>query len=211
MTYQRPEIPRTTFVDADGAVIPYGSRWDFAAGPPEDAYSVLAHPERFAPLKDVADALIGHLVATYDVTREDAESFPELEERGVQRAVRLTPTDPLAARLTFGFADHPGLRVRAGVLHEDLFPVCACDACDEDVEVLAGQLEDMVFDVVEGNFRERVSPGLDPRVAFQFQSVRGGRSGEGSPGPHVSRRDLVAARKRLRGLLDGRWAAWPAR
>jgi len=211
VTYQRPDIPRTTFVDADGAVIPYGSRWAFAAGPPEDAYSVLTHPERFAPLMDVADALIDHLAATYHVTREDAESFPEFGEWGSLRAVRLTPTDPLAARLTFGFADHPGLRVRAGVLHEDLFPVCACDACDEDVEALAEQLEDMVFDVVEGNFRERVSPGLDLRVGFEFESVRGGRSGEGSPSLNVSRRELVAARKRLRGLPDGRWAAWSRR
>ena len=36
--------------------------------PPEDTYSVTRHPERFAPLLEVARALREYLVATYDVT-----------------------------------------------------------------------------------------------------------------------------------------------
>lgn len=59
------------------------------AGPPDDAYAVVTHPERYAQLHEVADALLAHLLATYEC--EVAEDAPS-DERGVReiRAVRLT-------------------------------------------------------------------------------------------------------------------------
>ncbi|MDO8150372.1 DUF6226 family protein [Isoptericola sp. b408] len=47
-TYVRPALPAVVFRDDAGAPIPYGARWTDRAGPPEDTYSVCAHPERFA-------------------------------------------------------------------------------------------------------------------------------------------------------------------
>lgn len=63
--YARPEIPVQVFRDAAGQIIEYGNRWG-AGAPPEDSYSVDTHPERFAPLHTVAEALIAHLTAGYD-------------------------------------------------------------------------------------------------------------------------------------------------
>ena len=78
-SYVRPSIDAPTFRDADGQVIDYGNRWD--ASPPEDTYSVDTHPERFAPLHTVADALIAHLRDTYDVeVEEGVEALTVLHE-----------------------------------------------------------------------------------------------------------------------------------
>ena len=66
-SYVRPLIEAPVFRDADGAVINYGSRWH--GSPPEDTYSVDTHPERFAPLHVVADALIGLFVLAVGVGR----------------------------------------------------------------------------------------------------------------------------------------------
>lgn len=71
--YVRPPILRQVFHDADGVPFEYGRRWDHLDGPPEDTYSVDSHPERFAPLADVAGALVRHLAVTYAVTVEDVD------------------------------------------------------------------------------------------------------------------------------------------
>lgn len=54
--YLRPTIESPIFLDAEGQVIDYGNRW--GGSPPEDTYSVDTHPERFAPIHAIADALI---------------------------------------------------------------------------------------------------------------------------------------------------------
>lgn len=64
-SYRRTSIDAAVFRDADGRVIEYGNRW--GGWFPEDTYSVETHPERFAPLDMVADALIAQLSVTYDV------------------------------------------------------------------------------------------------------------------------------------------------
>lgn len=64
-SYARPLIEASVFRDADGAVIEYGNRWH--GSPPEETYSVDTHPERFAPLHVVADAILAHLQATCEV------------------------------------------------------------------------------------------------------------------------------------------------
>jgi hypothetical protein len=62
-----PDVPVREFRDEDGEVIRYGARWGMAS-PPDEAYSVTTHPERFAPLAEVGRGLIAYLERTNDVT-----------------------------------------------------------------------------------------------------------------------------------------------
>lgn len=72
--YIRPAITVHEFRDAVGNVIPDGDRWGFDPTP-DDAYGVTSNLERFAPLHDVANALIAHLVEVYDVTVSEDAAF----------------------------------------------------------------------------------------------------------------------------------------
>jgi len=229
--YVRPPVPRQVFHDADGAPFEYGGRWDDLDGPPEDTYSVDSHPERFAPLVDVADALVRHLAATYVVTVEDvdlrdvdlashttdAPAHPVLA--GVRdvgpdavRAVRLTPVSDDAAPLTLVVTGYPSVVVRAGVLHEDRFPSCGCDACDEAAEGAATGLEDLVLGVAGGLFSEGVS---GPRYLLGESWVRyalegpDGRWESGEGQRRLARAVAAAAHRRLASLPGGRWQPWP--
>lgn len=92
------------FRDAEGQVIEYGDRWEVS--PPTDAYSVDTHPERFAPLHTVADALVAHLAETYDVRiTESADVATDLlrQSRPVVRAVSIEPNDPRCAAITLAY------------------------------------------------------------------------------------------------------------
>lgn len=72
-------------------MINYGSRRD-RAGRPADTYSIDSHPERFAPLHLVADALIEHLAQTYDVqvSRDASHADDFLRHPALERVTRLT-------------------------------------------------------------------------------------------------------------------------
>ncbi|OLT50941.1 DUF6226 family protein [Cellulosimicrobium sp. CUA-896] len=228
--YVRPPVPRQVFHDAEGRPYEYGERWADRDGPPEDAYSVDSHPERFAPVVDVADALVAHLVATYDVTVEaadlrDVDVPPHTAEepahpllagirhlaQPVERVVRLVPTADDAAPLTVVVTGYPGVQVRAGVLHVDAFPACGCDACDDSAESQAEMLEHLVLAVAAGRFGEGVRRAWDdPRtvwVRYATWSDDNSSYGEG----RRRRRGLTPARRRLAALPNGRWSAWPPR
>lgn len=228
--YVRPPIPRQVFHDADGRPYEYGERWADLDGPPEDTYSVSAHPERFAPVVDVADALVAHLVATYDVVVESAElrgldvSAHTVEDpahpllagirhlaQPVQRVVRLVPAADDAAPLTVVVTGFPGVQVLAGALHEEAFPACGCDACDDSAESEAERIEHLVLAVAAGRFAEGFRRAWDdPRTAWVRHATWSDddtRAGEG----RRSRRGLAPARRRIAALPDGRWSAWPER
>ncbi|WP_413317607.1 DUF6226 family protein [Agrococcus sp. 1P02AA] len=204
--YVRPEIAIPDIRDADGQAVPFGERWQ---QPPEESYSVVTHPERYAPLHEVAEALLAHLVASYDVEVDEgpaiAAALPYPPE-DVVRAVRVTPRDRAAAPLSLVLTGFPGVMVLAGVLQFDAFPVCGCDACDDDVERVVGELEDLVLAVSRGWLKETVmSRGVHHRVEFASGSRSGTADAEG-----LGAERLRAAQKRLRELPNG-WQAWPVR
>lgn len=209
-SYTRPAIDAPVFRDADGQVIDYGNRW--SGSPPEDTYSVDTHPERFAPIHTVADALIAHLRDSYDVdVDEGSEVASDLRHptyHDVVRAVRIRPNDPTCASLTVVFTAYPGVYVHAGLLNDFHYPVCGCDACDSNWQAEADELERQVLAVVAGRYRETVERrGLDPWIGHAFTYPDGSSSG-GSREQGASRERLEAAASILRRLPEG-WSAWP--
>jgi hypothetical protein len=116
-SYIRPSIYAPVFRDADGQGIDYGNRW--GGPPPENTYSVDRHPERFAPLHTVADALIAHLCDTYelevDESEEAAADLLHPPYHDVVRSVRIRPDDPACASLTLVFTAYPGIYMHAGL------------------------------------------------------------------------------------------------
>jgi hypothetical protein len=138
--FAMPPLPVGRWLDAEGAPIAFGERWGMG-GPPESAYAVVSHPERYAPLHDVADALVAHLVAEYDCVVQEAATEPhEL------RAVRLQPASGQGFRLAW--TDFPGVRAALGGEVDEAAPRCGCDACDESLEDAAQQFCDRVLSFV---------------------------------------------------------------
>ena len=210
--YQRPAWRESVFRDAAGAVIEYGSRWG-SEGPPADTYSVDTHPERFAPLHLVADALIKHLAETYDVrvSHDPANAADFVRQTEFLRVTRLAPADPAAASLTFGFIGYPGVVLHAGLLHDFAYPDCGCDACDETATDQADQLEWHVLAVAAGNYREDYTPGAQLPLSFflRMEGELGSRGGK-SQATGYPIEQLAAAGERLRELPNG-WVPWPIR
>lgn len=171
--YSRPEIDAPVLLDAAGAPIPYGERW--SDGPPEESYSRISHPERFAPLAQVARALADHLRPRVDLEVSEetgpvpaapgvslrdlaALGMPVEDEEAEAHLVRLRLRSPGAVPLTFAIATGPvpGVTVLAGATVARPFPSCACDACDETGESADEDLEDTVFALVESGLTESV-------------------------------------------------------
>jgi hypothetical protein len=194
--------------DRDGVVIDYGSRWN-ESGPPAETYSIDSHPDRFAPLHLVADALIEHLVETYDVdaSRDAVHARDFLGRPNLERVTRLTPNDWAGAPLTFGFTTYPGLIVHAGLLHDFVYPICGCDACDETVVGQVELLERHVCAVVAGHYREEYTPGAQLPIQHFVTFDDGGQAGRSTIDGYPTGL-LAIAEARLRDLPDG-WAAWP--
>lgn len=208
--YTRPAIDSPVFRDAAGQVIDYGNRWD--GSPPEDTYSVGTHPERFAPVHTVANALIEHLSVTYDVDVVEGDHVVGdllYAPSDPVRAVRLVPSDPASASLTFVLTGYPGLYLHAGFLHDFHYPSCGCDACDSTWHAEADELEQDVLAAVSGGYRESVGPGQRPWLEYEMKYPGGGHSGRGESEAIPAER-LKVARQALRDLPSG-WAAWPPR
>ncbi|WP_010204200.1 DUF6226 family protein [Salinibacterium sp. PAMC 21357] len=209
--YRRPPIDAHVFLDGQGQAITYGNRW--TAGPPDDTYSVETHPERFAPLHTVADALIDYLCGTFDVVVEDSEAVaadlmhPPYND--VVRAVRIRPNDPSCATLTFVLTAYPAVYLHAGLLNDFPYPVCGCDACDSTWAAEADDLERQVFAVVAGQYRESVERRQSrPWVSYALTCSNGKSSGGGTVADGIPLERVRAATPILRTLPDG-WAAWP--
>lgn len=209
--YRRPARQPVEFRDAGGKVIHYGERWG-TDGPPENAYSVLSHPERFQPLHDAARALIAHLDVNYEVEVSEDPALLEHVPRGISAitAVSVTPADNKAAPLTLVFTDLPGIVLMAGAFLVEPLPACGCDACDDSAASVADDLEWMVFAVVEGGLTEKVTRGPRASIGHRLERSDGWRGGEGRAGTQTTRGELSDGRTRL-AQIGGAWAAWPRR
>lgn len=234
--YARPYVEPMVFRDDAGNVIEYGNRWASLDGtPPEDSYSVVSHPERFAPLHTVATALIDHLVCTYDVDVDEGHHVtvdllhPPTDDEAV-RAVRLTPRGEACAPLVIVLTDFPGVRVWAGVLFAEVCPACGCNACDERWDTGAEDLEWVTFTIVGGGFTEEVSEprhakwsydrglglvrGMGQTVSYRLRDGESRRSGH-SRAESVPAALLKSARERLDAVAavspGGNWLPWPVK
>jgi Family of unknown function (DUF6226) len=204
--YARPAVTAREFRDESGTVIRYGGRW--TGSPPDDSYSRVSNPERFAPLHPVADALIAHLRATY---RADIASLATPSTTpATTKLVAVTPDQADAAPLVFRFTDFPGVVLRAGLRCSAAYPACGCDACDETWEQAADDMERLVFAVTDGRFTERVDLASDGKATVEHSIETSGGPGRSrvahgvEPDPGLG--DDAA---RLDGLPAGRWQPWP--
>ena len=148
MEYVRPVIPEPLYTDAQGEVIPYGQRWhrDGQSGPPDWAYSHEDHPERFLPLFDVAASIAEHLESAYDVEVQRERDSWEFLPAGSGM--------PITIRF-----DRPNIcvHVRTGNFGQRAFPLCGCDACDDDLLQVVSDLEQNIDEAVRGSVQEQVS------------------------------------------------------
>ncbi len=208
--YARPVIKARQFRDEFGVVIRYGTRW--AGSPPDNSYSHVTNPERFAPLQTIADTLIEHLRVAY---RADIAALAKSSTTSdTTKLIAVTPEQVDAAPLVFRFTNFPGVEIRAGVRYRAAFPSCGCDACDETWDDAADDMERLVFAVTDGSFSERIV--LPPpssgkaTVEYRIEAAGGGvRSGVAhglQPDPAL--RDDAA---RLDRLPTGRWQPWTRR
>jgi hypothetical protein len=211
--YFRPALRAEVYRDGAGSPIAYGDRWG-TDSPPDDSYSVTSHLERFAPLHNVAAALITYLDTTYDVAvTEDAAFARDIHHtrHDVIRAVRVTPSTPDAASLTFVFTSFPSVIVHAGLLQDFLYPVCGCDACDETWERSADDLEWQTLAVAAGRYEERIADGAELDVTMSLEAADGSaRIGGESRRVDFAADRVEVATGRLREL-GGAWAPWALR
>jgi len=206
-------VSAQVFHDAAGDIISYGDRWGNES-PPNDSYSVDSNLERFLPLHAVADALIAHLIAAYDVEVSDgiAHASELLHTRtDAERAVRLTPRNTDGAPLTVVYTGFPGVVVTAGALSESHYPVCGCDACDSVWDREATDLEMQVLAVASGHFSETHRPGRTPWFGLAITANDGTlRASSETRMDGVPPERLAAAAATLDALPDG-WKAWARR
>jgi hypothetical protein len=168
--------------------------------PPDDAYERVTNPERFAPLHEAADALVARLESQYQVERSDGGP-PAYA--GVIRQVELVPT--AGAPLIVRWDDFPAVSVRYGSRHEESYPQCGCDACEEheQPDQLIEDLERRVQAVVAGRFNESVLCEDDATwLKFEFNFGDGHASG----GTRLSEGHLLWNRP---GQVV--WPPWPLR
>jgi hypothetical protein len=192
--YARPELPPLEFRDADGSVIPYGHRWGFD-GPPADAYSRTEHPQRFAPLHDVALALMA------DLRVVPAAGGPLFGPHGPSASLRFDPPNDGASPIVVALTDFPGVRLRAGAFFSAAFPACGCDACDEGLEETVAQLEKTVFAIRAGRLRESVSGGWITQSIVLDNGSSSGSSRVEDALPALLGHDG-------RALVPRQWKAW---
>ncbi len=156
--------------------------WD---GPPEEAYSRVSDPGLYLGLHAVADRLVSRLISRFRVEAEPAE--PAGPWRDVERATRLAP-DGDGVPVTVLWTG-VGVAVRAGHAYQRGFPDCGCDACDEDPDWLATELEETLEALATGGLveeRRQHRIGADAAsVALRTPTSRTGATGRlTEPGDH---------------------------
>lgn len=210
--YRRPPLPQRVYLDENGTPIHYGRRWG-AEGPPAEAYSRTGDLDRFAGLHVVGRALVSWLESEFEVTVDAGEQddpYPVLGVVDSVEVVRVTPSTTSAAPITFVFTTFPGVALRAGALHDFHFPDCGCDACDDDVVLVADDLERTVQAIVAGRYIESIGDD-DPSFPGGVVSHRLTWEDGGYTGGSGRLEDVPADRIRRACAtlpVDGRWSAW---
>lgn len=181
-----------------------GDRWG-PAGPPEEAYSRVTDPQRYAPLHAIARDVLADLQRRFDVT---AHASSELDPNGTTQAAvtTLEPSDPASSPLSVVFTAFPGLVVGFGRTQRAHIPVCGCDACDETVEECASSLREIVEAVATGSFGERIVNDSDGSWHETWRATDTGSQSGRTP---VTVEEARLLRQEL-GSDDARWAPWPA-
>jgi len=138
----------------------------------------VSDPMRYLSLHPVADLLVSRLVSRFRVEAEPAEVEGRWRS-GVERATRLVPEGdgtPVTVIWT-GF----GVAVEAGHAYDRGFPVCGCDACDEDPDHLAQELEETLDALATGGLtEERRSRRFGPdEASIELRSSAGSSSSTG--------------------------------
>ena len=113
---------------------------------------------RYSVLHDAARELLDQLSRDYAV---EVITGPAVDEDLAGRTptkttVRLQPSTGAGAPLTVAFTTFPGLLVRSGTWQVEAYPVCGCDACDEQPADLIERLRERVGVIVSDGFTERV-------------------------------------------------------
>lgn len=165
--------------------------------PPPEAYGRVSDPERFRILHQQVYELILDLLRSYAV---EPTMDPAVWRHEGAEVLRLVPASDLAAELSFRLTDFPGVVVRFGRWHEESYPACGCDACDEDPDHLFEDLRQKVGSLVDGRFSEHVRAGLNPWFNYDF----GDRSGGGQL-------DGQTAREWRRHGARTDWRGWASR
>lgn len=220
-TYSRPAIADREFVDDLGRRVVYGRRRDKVPelAPRDAETNVFSHQERYEPIFAIAEALIAHLAASYDVVIEDDlgqssrfDIFRKAPETSFVRVVRIRPIAPTEAPLVIGFHDQPGaIRVMAGWYSEFDMWFCGCDACDEPWEDIADSLEDVVLTVAERGTTERIDRRAWGRARYWLDPSRRRIAAGSIPKSAMRPGILEAAKSSSRQLETGRWLPWTTR
>jgi hypothetical protein len=188
-----------------------GSPWG-PAGPPDEAYSRVTNPERFAILHAAAVELLDRLEAEFDVERSEGRETDVGSGMGTpaRPSVTLRPKSGEAAPLTIRFTTFPGLIVHVGRRYSEPLPQCGCDACAETGEEMVERLEWLVGHVVAGRLREAIEMPRFGGDAWQVTEI-----GDMGAPPWQRSRGAIE-RERAREIVAGdraehAWRAWPRR
>ena len=201
VAFGRPTFPTQVFRNEQGQPIAYGDPDRWPGGPPEEAYERLTHLERFGPLHLEVDAFIGYLAHWYRIVVTAGR-----DEDG-SRVFTLTPEAGATAKIT---STPTGVAIAAGMLFEGTFPSCTCDACNENADGAATELEQHLLGIAGGGLRERYPIGAKQWTHVSLQTPSGSTSSSGPLDFRLdTERQRTEVRLRLLDLPDGRWPAWP--
>ncbi|WP_239082540.1 DUF6226 family protein [Actinoplanes teichomyceticus] len=161
--------------------------------------------DRFTTLHEAADTLLDELTERYQVERRETKE-PLGPDEALVRTVRLIPRTPAAAPLAIQFTD-PGLHLRMGWWWLEVLPVCGCDTCDADPQLLSRQLRRHALAMVDGGLWERVRRGMSGSW-YEARLI-----GAGIEADREGPLSAAAARDARRGGFAApvRWAPWPVR
>ncbi len=162
----------------------------------------MTHAAGYSVLHDAARELLDQLSRDYAV---EVITGPQVDEDLAGRTpsettVRLQPSTGAGAPLTVAFTAFPGLIVRFGTWQVEAYPVCGCDACDEQPADLVDRFRDQVRAAVSDGFTESLTHGW--RRSFLTMEAGG------------SRREAIMSRAEGRRLGDDEvrvWSPWTAK